>query len=323
MADHDVRAPTSGSRVGQPGYRRGVAPGNKGRKWPARPLTQEEVALLFEALPAHTLLGKRNRAMLSLMYRAEVKIGRLLTLMVADYDQDEGTLVLGRGRLAQLDPTARRNLDEWLEARKALALPGTKPMFCTVSAPNPGNTLYSAYVREMLSDAAVRAGVQKRVNPESLRVSRREHREDEAGRFEQTIAAYVNAEAFRIAYPEASRKWLDAHRLLETSPERLATQIGHLCREAIQAFSDALVQRHGVGPFEANKTKTKIRAVFATRDTSEGVRKALLALTAYWESVSDLVQRQEHGPVGAEDSRRVVFLTMFVMREIDLALGAK
>jgi hypothetical protein len=38
--------------------------------------------------------------------------------------------------------------------------------------------------------------------------------------------------------------------------------------------------------------------------------------------VSDLVQRQEHGSkLVAEDSRRLVFQTMLVMREIDLALS--
>ena len=58
-----------------------------------------------------------------------------------------------------------------------------------------------------------------------------------------------------------------------------------------------------------------------------GVRPALDALLAFWGTVSDLVQRQEHGALREgeqlvwHDGRRVVFLTMTVMHEIDSALS--
>jgi hypothetical protein len=48
----------------------------------------------------------------------------------------------------------------------------------------------------------------------------------------------------------------------------------------------------------------------------------LKALLAYWGTVNDLVQRQEHGgqkerePLKWEDGRRVVFQTAVVMFEI-------
>jgi hypothetical protein len=51
------------------------------------------------------------------------------------------------------------------------------------------------------------------------------------------------------------------------------------------------------------------------------------ALLAYFGTVSDLVQRQEHGaqregaPLRWEDARRVVFQTAMVMLELDRALG--
>jgi hypothetical protein len=175
----------------------------------------------------------------------------------------------------------------------------------------------------MLRERGRSLGIQKRVNPESIRMSRREHRLAEANRFERSVAEYVNAEGFRRTHPEAYRKWTDAHTLLETAPDRLATQIGHLCREAIQEFTDELVRQHNLGPFESNKTKNKISAVFGAREgVSPSVRSATTALAAYWDAVSDLIQRQEHGAgLAAEDSRRVVFLTMFVMREVDLALS--
>jgi hypothetical protein len=45
-------------------------------------------------------------------------------------------------------------------------------------------------------------------------------------------------------------------------------------------------------------------------------------LLDYWETVVDLTNRQEHGrDLTADDSRAVVFQTMLVMREVDLALS--
>jgi hypothetical protein len=155
------------------------------------------------------------------------------------------------------------------------------------------------------------------------------HRENELGRFEASVVQYVNAEAFRKEYAVAYQKWADAHDFLERSPDRNATVIGHLCREAINAFSDRLASRRGLGPFQTNKTKEKVRQVFeAERVDSKTVKSAAVALADYWdalidhwEAVSDLAQRQEHSSkLSVEDSRRIVFQTMFVMREIDLAL---
>jgi hypothetical protein len=57
-------------------------------------------------------------------------------------------------------------------------------------------------------------------------------------------------------------------------------------------------------------------------DLSRTVRRSLEALLDYWETVVDLTNRQEHGRgLTADDSRAVVFQTMLVMREVDLALS--
>jgi integrase len=316
------------SPITVPGFNKGRSPKNKGRKMPAEVLSQEEVAALLDSFSVKTLPGKRSRAMVALMYRAEVKVGQLVDLAVKHYDEPAGALKVpilqGREeRRVRLDPSTRRILDEWMEARAELKLRGTAPLFCTIEQVR-GGRIRPAYIRTMLTNRAVAVGIQRRVTPEGLRKSRGAHRDNEAGRFEKSIAEYVSAEAFRLRYPVPHRKWSEAHQLLETAPDSLASAIGHLCREAVEEFSDELVQRYDVGPFESNKTKAKVRAVFATQEElSPSVRKSLEALVAYWETVSDLVQRQEHGRrLAAEDGRRIVFQTMLVMREIDLTLSA-
>jgi hypothetical protein len=321
------------SKVTMPGYHKGRAPANKGRTMPPEILTQEEVAALMESVAGDSPVARRNHAMLGLMYGAELKIGQVLSLAPRDYDSQRGTLTVRAARRhrqsskwsvheVRLDPGARRLLDDWMVARGKLRLRGAAPLFCTLIG-SRGGALAGSSVRNLLSTKGRALGIQKRVSPDGLRASRARHRDSESGRFEASIASYINAEAFRAQYPVAHLKWSDAHQLLEIAPDRHATTIGHLCREAINAFSDELIRHYSLDRREVNKTKAKIRAVFSAQEgMSRSVRTSLEALLAYWETVSDLAQRQEHGGnLAAEDSRRLVFQTMLVMREIDLALS--
>lgn len=314
-----------------PGYHKGRVPRNKGKKLPAEILTPEEIGRLLDSFAYTTKIGRRNRAVVQLMYRAEAKIGQIIQLQRRHYDAESGVLVLpgqqgGKDREVRLDLVARRDLENWIETWRKLGVAQIDPLFCTVEG-RRGAPIGAPYIRGVLAQRARMLDIDKRVTPEGLRKSRAAHREGEVGRFEASLAEYIGAEAFRYRYASAFLKWSDAHQLLEMEPVRHATSIGHLCREAIQEFSDRLVFLYRLGPFETSKTKDKIRAVFeAQPDTSPTVRRSIEALVAYWCTVSDLAQRQEHNSAKdgdalvADDSRRIVFQTMLVMREIDLAL---
>jgi len=147
-----------------------------------------------------------------------------------------------------------------------------------------------------------------------------------AEQVEQEIGRYLDAGPFRVAYPGAYAKWAEAAELLWSSDsQRQLTTIGHLTREAVQEFATVLVERHrlpGVNP-DPTKTVDRLRAVLDQRRPDLGARHAAVldALVPYWGTVSDLIQRQEHGgqkegePLIWEDGRRVVFLTAVVMFE--------
>lgn len=151
-------------------------------------------------------------------------------------------------------------------------------------------------------------------------------------RVENTVRSYLGGEEFRRRCRAAYDKWAEAERLLwATESEKQLTAIGHLCREAIQAFATTLVDRHqpaGV-PSDPTKTVARVQAVLQQHRTDLGDHTAefLKALLAYWGTVADLVQRQEHGaqkegePLQWEDARRVVFHTALVMYEVDHAVG--
>jgi hypothetical protein len=153
-----------------------------------------------------------------------------------------------------------------------------------------------------------------------------------AQQVEEVLKRYLEADAFQQTYPLAYRKWVEAEELLWASDsQQQLTTIGHLCREAMQEFATALVDRYqppGVDTDQAH-TVARTRAALNQHASKLGATVAPFfdALLAYWGTVSDLVQRQEHGaqkeghPLVWEDGRRVVFQTAIVMFEVDRALS--
>ena len=151
-------------------------------------------------------------------------------------------------------------------------------------------------------------------------------------RIEAAVRQHLDADRFQRRYPEAYGKWAEAETLLWSSEsESQFTTIGHLCREAMQEFADALVQQHQVPDVDPDKARTvsRVRSVLDSKQEQLGSTEKpfLEALLAYWGTVSDLAQRQEHGgqkegkPLMWEDARRVVFQCAIVMFEIDCAVS--
>ena len=153
-----------------------------------------------------------------------------------------------------------------------------------------------------------------------------------AERVQETIRDYLAAASFRQRYPEAFRKWSEAETMLwESDSAGKLTTIGHLCREAMQAFAEVLIETVQPGSQVGDKAKTivRIRAVLDSLKDQLGTTENpwLDALLAYWRTVTDLVQRQEHdtqregGELVWEDGRRVVFQTAVVMFEVDRSVS--
>ncbi|MBW1994514.1 MAG: hypothetical protein JRI77_08695 [Deltaproteobacteria bacterium] len=150
-------------------------------------------------------------------------------------------------------------------------------------------------------------------------------------RVETTMVKYLESQHFQAKYPLAFQKWREAEaKLWSSDTEKQLTVIGHLCREAIQEFVAELVERTKPTKVDNNKAHTvsRLKAVLNTQQDKFGdSEKAFYeALLAYWGTVCDLIQRQEHGgqkegePLTWEDGRRIVFQSVIVMYEIDRAL---
>lgn len=160
----------------------------------------------------------------------------------------------------------------------------------------------------------------------------KKQQESPVAEVEQTILRYIVSDLFKENHRDAFEKWSEAQaRLWESGVNRELTTIGHLCREALQEFSTSLIKKHLPNQQEykdKSKTVRRIKAVIAYKKGAMGSSKTafLDAILAYWGTVSDLVQKQEHDAQAEkeqltwEDARMVVFHTILVMYEIDRAI---
>jgi hypothetical protein len=139
----------------------------------------------------------------------------------------------------------------------------------------------------------------------------------------------LKSEPFRRVFPAAEAKWAAAAALLwKTDSAQQASVIGHLCRESMQEFAEEACRLTKVTPHAPGRKSDvvlRIRHILQSVE-SNGVRQHLEALLAYWGTVVDLVQRQEHGgqregdALVWDDARRIIFHTAVVMFEISAVL---
>lgn len=157
-----------------------------GRKLP-RALGESEMVTLIEAPPPDTLRGLRDRAMLSLMYAAGLRVSELVSLTLGDVDRARGIVsAFGKGkkrRLVPLGEVALDHLTAYLEARaadasaKAVALAGKagRAKGDKVSAflfPSPrGGKLTRQAFWKIVGRTARGAGIRGHVHPHQLRHS--------------------------------------------------------------------------------------------------------------------------------------------------------
>jgi site-specific recombinase XerD len=158
------------SRILQPGYRKGQAPTNKGKTFPAEVLTPDEVRALLAQCSTTSNYGLRHRALITLLYRTGLRLGEALDLELKDVDLAIGsvTVLHGKGdrrRTVGIDPGAVEIVEVWIARKRLLGMADQGPLFCTLR----GTAMSSSQVRTALPRLARRAGITKRVHPHGLR----------------------------------------------------------------------------------------------------------------------------------------------------------
>lgn len=124
---------------------------------------------MIEVIPL-TATGLRNRALLTILYRAGLRIAEAIALLPGDVDWAEGKIIVaeakgGRPRIAGIDPGAAATVLAWEARRAELGRKSDEPLLCTVW----GTRVTTAYVRRLLPRLAAKAGVRKRVHAHGFR----------------------------------------------------------------------------------------------------------------------------------------------------------
>ena len=148
---------------------------------------------------------------------------------------------------------------------------------------------------------------------------------------EASVLRLLNSEHAAARLPEVRLQLgLAEAALVSQDAEAQLRNIGHYCREALQAYAAALYVEFPPERAEADPAKTvnRLSGVVAAVSDRLGKREAELldALIGYWKAASNLVQRQVHGTRGdqpaltIEDGRRVVFHTYLLIYEFERSL---
>jgi integrase/recombinase XerD len=148
-----------------------IATPRLGRRLPAV-LTLDEVLRLLEAPDAAKPRGRRDRAMLSLMYAAGLRVSELCGLKASDLDRRRGFVnVLGKGgkrRLVPVGEVALSEIDDYLKQPRPAQKGRSHPALFLSSW---GRPLSRQGFWKLVLRYARKAGITKPISPHKLRHS--------------------------------------------------------------------------------------------------------------------------------------------------------
>ena len=139
-------------------------------------LTDEQLAALYEQINEGCPTGLRNRAMIQTMADCGLRIAEVAALRVVDIVRENGRIKAlrvekGKGakdRTVYCTPEASDKLLRWLDARSALGINGTAPVFCSMKQ-GIGRPVSTAALRGVVKGLAAKAGLPTWVSPHNLR----------------------------------------------------------------------------------------------------------------------------------------------------------
>lgn len=133
-------------------------------------LTTEEIDRIIAAVDRSTAKGRRDSAMLEVLYSCGLRVSELTSLRMRDLFFGEGYIrVTGKGdkqRLVPVSAAARDKIQLYLEERP-LRYAGEETVFLN----NRGTALTRVMVFTIIRQAARRAGIAKHISPHTFRHS--------------------------------------------------------------------------------------------------------------------------------------------------------
>ncbi len=140
-----------------------------GRKLPDT-LSVDEIDRLIGSIDPSTCKGLRDRAILEVLYSCGVRVSELCDLKIGDLFFGEGYIrIIGKGdkqRLVPVSGIARDRIQLYLETRRE-----ERSNEATLFLNNRGGRLTRVMIFTIIKQAALRAGIDKRISPHTFRHS--------------------------------------------------------------------------------------------------------------------------------------------------------
>lgn len=134
-------------------------------------LSVEEIEQIINSIPLDTPKGKRDRAMLELLYSCGLRVSELTALRLSDLFFGEGYIrVLGKGgkqRLVPIGNVARERIMLYMDCRESKSAKDKDILFLN----NRGKALTRVMLFTIIREAVARAGIDKTVSPHTFRHS--------------------------------------------------------------------------------------------------------------------------------------------------------
>lgn len=133
-------------------------------------LTTNEIDTIIESVNIQTSKGKRDSAMLELLYSCGLRVSELTSLKIGDLFFGEGYIrVIGKGdkqRIIPVSSTARQKIESYLKERISKKN-GEDTLFLN----NRGAKLTRVMIYTILKNATVNGGITKKISPHTFRHS--------------------------------------------------------------------------------------------------------------------------------------------------------
>jgi integrase/recombinase XerD len=140
-------------------------------------LSVSEVNLLLSVPDSNTLLGKRNSAMLELLYAAGLRVSELVNLKFLDVNLEACFVrVMGKGSKERIVPFglyAKNKIDNYINNSRPLLLKNRVSQYLFVA--RAGKPITRQGFWKLLRQYVKQAGIKKKVTPHSLRHSFASH----------------------------------------------------------------------------------------------------------------------------------------------------
>lgn len=147
---------------------------NKGKVFPPEIYSKGHIDLIMKEMNPKCSTGCRNRAILSVLHGAGLRVSECMDLKPTDINLDTGKIFIKEGkgkefRTIGISQTKCSMVQIWMNKRKQLGFNGIHNVFITLK----GNPVSSTYCRELLARISKKIekkhGIKQRLNPHSMR----------------------------------------------------------------------------------------------------------------------------------------------------------